>query len=338
MKQNQLKDIANKYCVEDLRDSLTPGTALSNVISRLELAPEYIPETTKDYLRQSKLNALLQYACNQISFEEFKHIAKSEQEKRKFESEKQRKEQAKQAEINAERRRKQQKIHNLLKEYDIHPSDVKLSDGQKLRDILEKVNQRIRLGQDELAWLMVSRGGLYSGYYTQKLREKYHRIEAEYYLGKYQKSKNPWDIINSSSHFRKCNCANEANSYLAQINSSAFKTKKIISAFNTTYGGVKRDLSAYDEAIALGNKAHALTPNDFRPCTLLGAVNIEMGHYDEGQSWYQKAIERGASEKSVDDDLRSIFKRSEKSKCKDLALFLLKRDPERYDWVKKYLN
>jgi tetratricopeptide (TPR) repeat protein len=338
MKQNQLNSIANKYCVEDLRDSLTPGTALSNVISRLELAPDYIPETTKDYLRKSKLNALLQYACKQIAFDEFKHSAKSEQEKRKLESEKHRKEQAKQAEINAERRREQQKIHNLLKGYDIYPSDVKLSDGQKLRDILEKVNSRIRLSQDELAWLMVSRGGLYSGYYTQILREKYHRIEAEYYLVKYQKSQNPWDIINSSSHFRKCNCANKANSFLTEIDSSKFKAKKIESAFNTTYGGVKRDLGAYNEAIALGNKAHTLTPNDFRPCTLLGAVNIEMGHYDEGQSWYQKAIERGATEKSVDDDLRSIFKRSEKSKCKDLALFLLKREPERYDWVKKYLK
>lgn len=209
---------------------------------------------------------------------------------------------------------------------------------KKLRDILEKVNRRIRLSQDELAWLMVSRGGLDSGYYTQQLRENYHKIEAEYYLVKYQESKNPWDIINSSSHFRKCNCANIANSFLAELNSLNFKAKKLESAFNTTYGGVKRDLGAYNEAIVLGNKAHTLTPNDFRPCTLLGAVNIEMGHYDEGQSWYQKAIERGASIKSVDDDLRSIFKRSEKSKCQELALFLLKREPERYDWVKKYLK
>lgn len=132
MKQNQLNSIAKKYCVDDLRDSLTPGTALSNVISRLELAPDYIPEITKDYLRSSKLNALLKYVCNQIAFEEFKHIAKSEQEKRKIESEKHRKKQAKQAEINAERRREQQKIHSLLKKYDIHPSDVKANDGKKI--------------------------------------------------------------------------------------------------------------------------------------------------------------------------------------------------------------
>jgi len=38
----------------------------------------------------------------------------------------------------------------------------------------------------------------------------------------------------------------------------------------------------------LGKEAHLLTPRDFRPCTLLGAVNVEIGNYDLGQSWYKK--------------------------------------------------
>lgn len=338
MNPNLLKSIARKYYIEDLRDSLTPGTALSNVISRLEQAPDYIPEPTKDFLRKSNLNALLKYACKQVSLHEFTSIAKIEQEKRKLEAEKHRKEREKQAEINARRQAEQQKIRKLLQNYDLHPSDVKTGDGPKLIDILGKLDRKIRLSQDEFAWLMVSRVGLYSGYYTQRLRESYHKIEAEHYLAKYKRTKNPWDIINSSSHFRKCDCANRANSILVNISTSKFKTKKIESAFNTTYGGVKRDIGVHHEAIALGKKAHALTPDDFRPCTLLGAVNIELGNYDEGQDWYQKAIKRGASEKSVDDDLRNIFKRSEKSKRKDLAIFLFKRDPERYEWVEKYLK
>ena len=74
MKPNHLNSIATKYCVEDLQDSLTPGTALSNVINRLEMAPEFIPELTKNYLRKSKLNALLKYACNQFDFDEFTRI------------------------------------------------------------------------------------------------------------------------------------------------------------------------------------------------------------------------------------------------------------------------
>lgn len=330
--------IATKYYVEDLQDALKPGTAIFNVIKRLELAPDYIPEPTKDFLRKSNLNALLKYACKQVSFEEFATIAKLEQEKRKIEAEKNRKKKAKQAKKNAERKRKQEITRRLLNKYDLYLSDLKNGDLPKLKDILYKIESRVRVSQNELAWLMIPRKHLYSGYYTHNLQVKYHRIEAEYYLSKYENTKNPWDVINSSSHFRKCNCSSKADSVLAKINTSKFKVKKVESAFNTTYGGVKRDLGNYDEALALGNKAHALTPNNFRPCTLLGAVNIEIGNYDEGQSWYQKAIKRGASEKSVDDDLRSIFKRANKSKRNDLAGFLLKNDPVRYSWVKKYLK
>jgi hypothetical protein len=68
---------------------------------------------------------------------------------------------------------------------------------------------------------------------------------------------------------------------------------------------------------------------------LIGAVNIEIGNYDLGQAWYKKAVERGASEKSVDDDLRSIFMRADKSKQDELRDHLLKIDPVRYSWVKK---
>jgi len=338
MKQNQLKSIAAKYYVEDLQDSSKPGTSLFNVISRLEQAPDYIPETTKDYLRKSKLSSLLKYTCNQVSYDEFKRIAKSEQEKRKLEAEKHRKKQAKQAAINAERKRKQKIIQKLLDKYDLDLFDVKNGDGPRLKDILEKLEHGTRLVPDELAWLMIPRRDLHSGYYTQKLGEKYHRIEAEFYLIEYKKSKNPWDIINSSSHFRKCNCSSKADSELVKIDISEFKSKKTESAFNTTYGGVKRDLGAFNEAITLGTLAHNLTPKDFRPCTLLGAVNIEIGNYAEGQSWYQKAIEQGATEKSVDEELRSIFKRFDKSKCKALAESLLKNEPRRYGWVKKYLK
>jgi tetratricopeptide (TPR) repeat protein len=338
MTQNQLKNLAIKYCVEDLKDSSLPGTSLSIVISRLELAPDYIPEATKDYLRKSKLKSLLKYACNQISFNEFSLVAKSEQKERKLEADKLREKQAKQAVVNAEKNRKLELFRKLLSKYDLSPSFVNTGDGPRLKDILEKAEHGTRLSQDEVAWLMVSPRGMYSGYYTQRLREKYHRIEAEYYLIKFQQSKNSWDVINASSHFRKCNQSSKADSILVNINTSEFKSQKTESAFNTTYGGVKRDLKEMNEALSFGNKAHLLTPNDFRPCTLLGAINIEIGNYEEGQSWYRKAIERGATEKSVDDDLRSIFKRSDTKKCKELALFLLKNDPDIYSWVTKYIK
>jgi vacuolar-type H+-ATPase subunit I/STV1 len=94
-------------------------------------------------------------------------------EKRKLEAEKNRKEQAKQAEINARKRNEQEKVRKLLKNFDLYPSDVNRGDEKKLTAILSKVNRRIRLSQDELAWLMVSRRGIYSGYYTLTLQKNF---------------------------------------------------------------------------------------------------------------------------------------------------------------------
>jgi hypothetical protein len=77
------------------------------VISRLELAPDFIPEATKLYLRKAKLDSLLRYACKQISFNDFSVVAKSEQVGRKLAAEAAKIEQAKRAAINSEKIRKQ---------------------------------------------------------------------------------------------------------------------------------------------------------------------------------------------------------------------------------------
>ena len=94
-----------------------------------------------------------------------------------------------------------------------------------------------------------------------------------------------------------------------------------------------RDLKRLDDALSLGNQAHALTPNDFRPCTLLGAVNFELGHYDIARDWYTKAIERGATERTIDYDLRGIFLRADPARREEIKAFLLREDPVRYRWV-----
>ena len=126
-----------------------------------------------------------------------------------------------------------------------------------------------------------------------------------------------------------------ADSLLTSINVSKYKKIKLKSAFYTTHGGVKRDLRKWDDALALGEQARLLTPQNFRPYTLLGAVNMEIGQYDLGHSCYKKAVEYGYSEKSMDSELRSIFRRADKSKQAEMSSHLLKLDPIRYSWVKR---
>ena len=112
------------------------------------------------------------------------------------------------------------------------------------------------------------------------------------------------------------------------------KTHKLKSAICTTYGGVMRDLGRWNEGLRLGERAHALMPDDYHPCTLLGAVHMETGNLSLGQEWYAKAVERGATVDSVDQDLRNIFFRADKARQAEIGEFLLSQDPVRYAWVK----
>jgi len=198
-------------------------------------------------------------------------------------------------------------------------------------NILRKVENRVRLFEDEVVWLLTEG----EEYFTTELKKGFHQNEADFHAGEFKKSKDPWSAVNASSHYRKCKESKTADSMLSTIDIAGLKNRKLKSALCTTHGGVKRDIKEYDEALSLGEQAHLLTPKDFRPCTLLGAVNIEIGHFDLGHSWYGKAVKRGYSEKSMDDELRSIFKRAEKSKQEALRNDLLKRDSVRYRWAKK---
>jgi Flp pilus assembly protein TadD len=62
---------------------------------------------------------------------------------------------------------------------------------------------------------------------------------------------------------------------LEKISIAGIKDKKLLSAYFTTLGGVRRDLRKVEVAIDNASKAHTLTPDNYRPCTLLGAIYME---------------------------------------------------------------
>lgn len=140
--------------------------------------------------------------------------------------------------------------------------------------------------------------------------------------------------VNASGHYRKCGQPKPAHDLLAPISVALQRSPKLKSALCTTHGGVMRDLEQFDQAMDLGQCAHALTPKDFRPCTLLGAVNMELGDYETWQAWYKQAIERGASERAIDHDIRGIYLRANSARRAEIKSFLLKEDSVRYRWIK----
>ena len=97
-----------------------------------------------------------------------------------------------------------------------------------------------------------------------------------------------------------------------------------------------RDVGRLAEAKKLGLDAHTLTPMDFRPCTLIGAVSMELGDLAAGHDWYNKAEKLGAERGAIDQDLRSLLVRSKPDAQERLRAFLLAQDPVRFGWLRNW--
>jgi hypothetical protein len=200
-----------------------------------------------------------------------------------------------------------------------------------LMGIVKRIDDGQRLSDEDFVWLSSAA----EDYFSDELQAAYHRLETEHFAGEFERTRNPWAAVNASSHLRKCNEAVAADSLLETIRIEEQKSPKLKSALCTTHGGVMRDLGRWSEALQFGERAHAYKRDDYRPCTLLGAVYMEMDNYPLGQEWYAKAVERGASEDSVDQDLRRIFFRADQAKQATLREFLLDQDPVRYAWTRQ---
>lgn len=344
-------DLANHYFVSDLPGSTIPASRLRGILDKLH---EGCPLTTNglNYLRQLGLFALEQLARGEITYESFRSIAETEQSKREQEAEAERQTKhasmlARAAELKAREAEywAQQEAERLARESD--PKYIAKMKNRALRErygidifieqkhfprlmnILRRLDDGNRLSDDDVLWLTADG----QDYYSEALHAAFHEREAEFYTSEYRRTSDPWNAVNASGHFRKCEQAQKAHDVLTSIPSERQKAPKLRSAIATTHGGVMRDLRRLDDALRLGNQAHELTPKDFRPCTLLCAVNFELGHYEIARDWYVKAIERGANERSIDYDLRGIFLRADSARREEIKAFLLREDPARYRWV-----
>jgi hypothetical protein len=199
----------------------------------------------------------------------------------------------------------------------------------RLMEIVKSVDANQRLSPEDFVWL----SSVGKTYFSYPLRIAYHQLEADFFAREFKRTRDPWMAVNASGHYRKCKRPRDADSLFGTIKIEQQKSSKLKSALCTTRGGVMRDLERWDEALLFGEKAHAHKADDYRPCTLLGAIHMETGNYTLGQAWYAKAVERGATVDFVDQNLRKIFFRANKSKQAEMTEFLLGEDPTRYAWV-----
>jgi len=327
-------DIARHYRVSHLEGAVS--SPLSNILAALyqgrPLSAAYL-----NYLKIKGLPRLYALAIGQVSYESYisdpnaAEFARTKAEATRLElaeAQRRRREAAEAALI----ARESDPAYILRKKYGILAIAQPLL--PRLMGILQNLDAGKRLTDEDFVWLNTE-GQVH---FTEKLRKTHHLREAEFCGNEYRRTQDPWNAINASGHYRKCNQPESALELLASVPTNRLRHPKIHSAMCTTQGGVMRDLGRRDDALELGKQGHELLPRNFRPCTLLGAVCMELGDYVAGHDWYAKAEERGASKQSIDIELRVIFVRADNARRETMRASLLAKDPDRYHWVndKKY--
>lgn len=215
----------------------------------------------------------------------------------------------------------------LYKKYAILLIDESLR--PRMTELLQRIDAGNRLSKEDMMWLKTTAKNRFTG----ELRNAYHRLEANFHADQYCRTRDPWSVATASGHYRKCDLPTKALELIDSVPPDRLKSPKICSAMFTTRGGVMRDLGRRSEAIEMGEKAHALVPKDYRPCTLLGAVHMELRHFEQGHEWYEKARERGAPAQGIDSELRSIFLKLDSVGREAMKAFLLAEDPHQYRWL-----
>ena len=349
-------EIALRYGVDDLPSASVAGTRLQNILECIHLGKP-LTQLSAKFLQHQGLEALHQHASGALPYERFFELAAAERSIRRevaVAAKLAREIEDRAHEVAMQARMKlayeQAEAARLARESD--PKHIAKVKSQQLRfrygvdifvehhcfgrlmNIMKHADAGQRLSDDDYVWLS-SVGKLY---FSDQLRNAYHRLEADFFVGEFKRTCDPWMAVNASSHFRKCNGASDALALLCGIDADAQKSRKLKAALCTTHGGVMRDLRRWEEALCLGEKAHALKADDYRPCTLLGAIHMETGNYSLGQEWYAKAVERGATVDSVDQDLRNIFHRADPAKKAEMREFLLRENAVRYAWVSGNAN
>ena len=87
----------------------------------------------------------------------------------------------------------------LYKKYGVSLTDKSVM--PRMTNLLSQMDAGNRLPKEELAWLSTKA----KKHFTQRVREAYHRLEADFHADQYRSTQDPWSAINASGHYRKCN-------------------------------------------------------------------------------------------------------------------------------------
>lgn len=169
--------------------------------------------------------------------------------------------------------------------------------------------------------------------WTDQLQKEWHALEAKALTETWKGGGDAWNAVNASAHWRRAGEPEQAGVLTEAAMARSGLSRKLQSAPATTRGGAMRDQGRFKEAGTLGRQAHCLAPRDYRPCTLLGAVHLQLGDLAAGHGWYAKAEQLGASRKAIDQELRSLLARLPVQDRQRICDYFFAQDAERFAWV-----
>ena len=338
--------LAKRYFLEDLPGAAQLGARLNGILLKID-AGEQVTALQREYLAATGLHALVNWAEGKATLAEFRAQAGAEQTARIEEaSAKAVKDAAELAERTEARAaavkatfaamandpalRRKREAKELRQRFGV--GYIESEDYPRAMALLRQVANSQRLEAEDLAWLKAKADYCW----TDELQRAWHALEAAALTKAWEDSGDTWNAVNASGHWRKAGEPERAlrltDAALARVGSNP----KIRSALATTRGGAMRDLRRLDEAKALASEAHRLTSSNYRPCTLLGAVHIELGDLAAGHEWYAKAESLGASRHAIDGELRGLLMHASIPEQQRIREFLLRQDPERFAWLRRW--
>jgi hypothetical protein len=168
-----------------------------------------------------------------------------------------------------------------------------------------------------------------------KIALAHYRLEAMFYEKEYQRTGNKWNLPSASSYWRKADEPEKALQVTENLNK--VQESDLKATLLSTRGAAFRDLSRLDEAEDCAVQAMEHQPQSHQPYTLLGAICYDKCNYEKGDQWFEMAADRGAND--TDDEIEKIVRMTkDKNKRREVAEYLLKKDPGRYGWASSYLK
>lgn len=297
----KLKD---KYKAAQYPDS-DPCSPLFKILEKLELS-----QLKLSYLH-SNLETLLDHSEFQISEEDIQWLAAAEL---------------------TETVQIAQKCHFRVLKFKYQIVDPQLS-IDLFYGIMLKLERQERLDPKQVVQLIVE--GRLSPY--GKIAIAHYKLEAIFYEKEYQRTGNRRNLASASSNWRKADESKKALKVTENVNWSKVQEPDLKSALLVTRGAAFRDLGQLDEAENCAAQAMECQPNTHQPYTLMGAICYDRGKYAEGNNWFEMAAERGADD--ADDEIERIVRMTkDKDKRREVAEYLLGKDPKRYAWAKSCLK